>query len=137
MADIYRPSLRLRPSEQLSILLLGDLIASGSAMAASIFVWYQFSIYRLMEGGLTRGRAERLISIEVPFWFYLLPLIWLLLMVESYEPHTAASWRKTLRGIAVAPIVGILDIRCSLPSTWTRARSPVLQWGPSLSLPLF
>jgi exopolysaccharide biosynthesis polyprenyl glycosylphosphotransferase len=108
MADIYRPSLRLRPSEQLSILLLGDLIASGSAMAASIFVWYQFSIYRLMEGGLTRGRAERLISIEVPFWFYLLPLIWLLLMVESYEPHTAASWRKTLRGIAVAPIVGIL-----------------------------
>ena len=72
MADIYRPSLRLRPSEQLSILLLGDLIASGSAMAASIYVWYQFSIYRLMEGGLTRGRAERLISIEVPFWLVVL-----------------------------------------------------------------
>jgi exopolysaccharide biosynthesis polyprenyl glycosylphosphotransferase len=29
-------------------------------------------------------------------------------MVDSYEPHTAANWRKTLRGIAVAPIVGIL-----------------------------
>jgi exopolysaccharide biosynthesis polyprenyl glycosylphosphotransferase len=28
--------------------------------------------------------------------------------VESYEIHTAASWKKTLRSIAVAPIVGLL-----------------------------
>jgi exopolysaccharide biosynthesis polyprenyl glycosylphosphotransferase len=108
MADIYRPSLRLRPSEQRSILVLGDLIASGSAMAAAIYFWYQYLLYRLIESGLTPGRAERLISIQVPFWFYLLPLVWLLLLVESYEPHTSSSWSKTLRGIAVAPIVGIL-----------------------------
>src|SRR5690349_9234356 len=108
MADIYRPSLRLRPSEQRSIIVLGDLIASASAMGLSIYIWYRFSLYRLIESGITEGRAERLISIDVPFWFYLLPLAWLLLMVDSYEPHTAASWRKTLRGIAVAPIVGIL-----------------------------
>ena len=108
MADTYRPSLRLRPSEQLSILLFGDLVASASAMGLSIYFWYQFSLYRLIQTGLTPGRAERLISIQVPFWYYLLPLVWLLLMVESYEPHTAGSWRKTLRGIAVAPIVGIL-----------------------------
>src|SRR5258706_15974741 len=29
-------------------------------------------------------------------------------MVESYEPHTSANWQRTLRGIAVAPIVGLL-----------------------------
>ncbi len=29
-------------------------------------------------------------------------------MVDSYEPHAAANWRKTLRGIAVAPLVGLL-----------------------------
>ena len=109
MADIYRPTLRLRPSEQLSILLLGDLIASGTAMGASIYFWIQFSLYRLVQSGLTPGRAERILTIQVPFWFYLLPLVWLLLLVESYEPHTSASWRKTLRGIAVAPIVGILS----------------------------
>src|SRR5258706_1228093 len=108
MADIYRPSLRLRPSEQFSILLLGDLIASASAMGLSIYVWYQFSLYRLVNNGVPLGRAERLISIQVPFWFYLLPFIWLLLMVESYEPHTSANWQRTLRGIAVAPIVGLL-----------------------------
>jgi len=108
MADIYRPTLRLRPSEQLSILLLGDFIASSGAMAASIYVWYQYLLYRLISSGIPQRRAEQMISIDVPFWFYLLPLVWLLLMVESYDPHTSASWRKTIRGIVAAPIVGIL-----------------------------
>ena len=108
MADIYRPSLRLRPSEQRSILMAGDFIASVSAMGGAIYFWYQYSLYKLIESGMTPGRAERLITIEVPFWFYLLPLVWLLLMVESYDPHSAANWKKTLRGIAVAPIVGLL-----------------------------
>ncbi len=108
MADIYRPSLRLRPSEQRSILMVGDFIASVSAMGAAIYFWYQYSLYRLIESGLTPARAERLITIEVPVWFYLLPFVWLLLMVESYDLHSAANWRKTLRGIAAAPIVGLL-----------------------------
>ena len=108
MADIYRPSLRLRPSEQRSILMVGDLIASASAMGGAVYFWYQYSLYKLIESGMTPGRAERLITIEVPFWFYLLPLVWLLLMVESYDLHSAANWKKTLRGIAVAPIVGLL-----------------------------
>jgi exopolysaccharide biosynthesis polyprenyl glycosylphosphotransferase len=108
MADIYRPSLRLRPSEQRFILLLGDFIASVSAMGGAIYFWYQYSLYKLIDSGLTPGRAARVLTIEVPFWFYLLPLVWLLLMVESYEAHTAASWRKTLQSIAVAPIVGLL-----------------------------
>src|SRR3972149_1473322 len=108
MADIYRPSLRLRPSEQRSILMAGDFIASVSAMGGAIYFWYQYSLYKLIESGIAPGRAERLITIEVPFWFYLLPLVWLLLMVESYDPHSAANWKKTLPGIAVAPIVGLL-----------------------------
>ena len=108
MADIYRPSLRLRPSEQRFILLLGDFIASVSAMGGAIYFWYQYSLNKLIQSGLTEARAERLLTIEVPLWFYLLPLVWLLLMVESYETHTASSWKKTLRSIAVAPIVGLL-----------------------------
>jgi exopolysaccharide biosynthesis polyprenyl glycosylphosphotransferase len=44
----------------------------------------------------------------VPIWFYLLPLVWILLMIELYEPHTAANWRRTLRGIALAGLVGLI-----------------------------
>jgi exopolysaccharide biosynthesis polyprenyl glycosylphosphotransferase len=116
MADISKPSIRLRPSEQRTILLFGDLIASAGAMGLALYIWYQLSlsreIARLVDRGFSELRAERLaeslINIKTPFWFYLLPLVWLLLMVDSYEPHAAASWRKTLRGIAVAPIVGLL-----------------------------
>lgn len=116
MADIYRPRLRLRPSEQRLILLLGDLIASAGAVALSLYVWYQLSLDGKVEYLLSRGysleRAERLapqlINLNIPYWFYLLPLVWLLLMVDSYELHTAANWKKTLRGIAVAPIVGLI-----------------------------
>jgi exopolysaccharide biosynthesis polyprenyl glycosylphosphotransferase len=108
MADIYRPSLRLRPSEQRTILLVGDLFASASATAGAIYFWYQYSLFRLLESGISQSRAERLIQIEVPFWFYLLPLVWILLMVDSYDLHISSNWRKTLRGIAVAPIVGLL-----------------------------
>lgn len=108
MADIYRPSLRLRPGEQRFILLLGDFVASAGATAGAIYFWYQYSLYRLIASGISPGRAERLIQLDIPYWFYLLPLVWLLLMVESYDLHIASDWRKTLRGIAVAPIVGLL-----------------------------
>ena len=85
-------------------------------MFLALYIWYELSLFRatehLIERGFNAERAARLatstIDIKTPFWFYLLPLVWLLLMVDSYETHTASSWRKTLRGIAVAPIVGIL-----------------------------
>ncbi|MFT3893347.1 MAG: sugar transferase [Anaerolineales bacterium] len=54
--------------------------------------------------------AERIvdITVNVPFWFYLLPVAWVLLLVELYEPHVAGSGRKTTRGIAIAAFVGLL-----------------------------
>ena len=70
MADIYRPSLRLRPSEQRTVLLLGDLIASAAATAGAVFFWYRYSLYRLIESGVGPNLAARIIQVEVPFWFY-------------------------------------------------------------------
>jgi hypothetical protein len=137
------------------MLLLGDLIASAGAMFFAIYVWYQLSlsreVIRLIERGFNEERAQRvaqsLIEIKIPYWFYLLPLVWLLLMIDSYDLHTAANWKKTLRGIAVAPIVGLLGYSViftvnqdptSLPrigigvflfcaSLLTRARSPMIR----------
>jgi len=115
MADIVtRPTLRLRPSEQRGILLLGDLIISTAAVFGAIYIWYRYSIYVLMASGIPEGRAIRLLQLDgsffarVPWWFYLLPLIWLLLMVELYEPHAAANWKRTWRGVATAALIGLL-----------------------------
>ena len=108
MADVFRPSIRLRPSEQRGILVFGDLIASTAAMFAAIYFWYQYSLYQLIQGGMSLSRAEKLLEIRVPVWFYILPLAWILLMVELYESHTAADWQRTLRGIFIAALVGLL-----------------------------
>ncbi len=108
MSDIVRPSLRLRPNEQRSILLIGDLVASIGAIFGSLYFWYQYSFFKLVASGYTETRAAKLLEVQVPTWFYLLPLAWLLLMVELYDPHKAANWRKTLRGIMVAAFVGLL-----------------------------
>src|SRR5512135_2071920 len=108
MAEALRPTLRLRPDEHRSLLLLGDVIASVAAAFLALYVWQQYSIFRMISLGIRPERAELLVKIEVPFWFYLLPLGWLLLMVELYDPHAAVNLRRTLRGIAGAAFVGIV-----------------------------
>jgi exopolysaccharide biosynthesis polyprenyl glycosylphosphotransferase len=108
MAEIGRPSrLRLRPAEQRLLILFGDLIAAIAALVGALITWKQYSLYVLISKGIPEARALRLLNIDVPGWFYILPAIWLLLLVELYDPHSAADWRKTLRGIAITAFVGM------------------------------
>jgi len=117
MAENIRTApLRLRPSEHRSILFFGDLIMSVASVFAALYTWreYNFTVQlaALIADGIPPGRAqlivEQQVSIEVPAWFYLLPIIWLLLLVELYEPHVAGSGRRTTRGVAIAAFVGLL-----------------------------
>ncbi len=111
MAEAARPSFRLRPSEHRLILLLSDLAAATLATFLAAYVWKQFALENLVSKGIDIERAERILRIQgfhVPSWFYLLPLAWLLLMVELYDAHNSVSWRRTVRGIALAAFVGIV-----------------------------
>jgi exopolysaccharide biosynthesis polyprenyl glycosylphosphotransferase len=84
------------------------LMATVSVFAAS-YTWREYHRY-LLESDEIRPRViEQLLqNMSVPFWFYLLPLAWFLLMIELYEPHTAANLRKTVRGIAIAAFLGLV-----------------------------
>ncbi|HSR19639.1 MAG TPA: sugar transferase [Anaerolineales bacterium] len=108
MVEAARPALRFRPSEHRILLVVGDLIASAAAVLLALRVWQEYSVLRLISLGVRPGRAESLVRIEVPLWFYLLPLGWIVVMSELYDPHAAVSVRRTLRGIAIAAIVGFL-----------------------------
>ena len=48
------------------------------------------------------------IRTRVPFWFFLLPVIWLILLIELYDIHRAGDIRKTIRGIAAAALIGAI-----------------------------
>ncbi|MDL1944798.1 sugar transferase [Chloroflexi bacterium CFX2] len=117
MAENIRTTpLRLRPSEHRTILFIGDLLMAVVSVFAAIETWRRYNlaaeVLRLVEQGfgLDRARqiAEEIFILRVPFWFYLLPLAWVLLLVELYEPHVAASGRRTTRGVAIAAFVGLL-----------------------------
>lgn len=116
MADnVHTTPLRIRPSEYRSILLMGDLIMGIISVFASLATWRQYNFYvnlqELLAKGVAPGRAEqqaRLFnSIEPQVWFYLLPIIWILLLIELYDPHVAGSGRRTSRGIALAAFIGL------------------------------
>ena len=116
MADNIRTApLRLRPSEHRTILFIGDLLMAVASVFAAIETWRRYlisaKVAELLDNDVAFARAqqmaEQLISFEVPAWFYLLPIVWMLLLVELYEPHVASSSRKTMRGIAIAAFVGL------------------------------
>lgn len=96
-----RPNrIHLRPSEQRSILFIGDVIVTIIAVGIALYYWsyqdaqFDFNLSFVLE--------------FVPGWFYFLPFGWLILLVDLYDVHRAANWRETFRGIAVAAIAGFL-----------------------------
>ncbi len=109
MADATRPSAwRLRPGDQRALIIFGDLIASTLAVIAALYTWRRYSFLGLLAQGMTESRAERVLDVQVPFWFYLLPLAWVLLMVDTSNYQMASNWRKTLGGIARAAVIGLI-----------------------------
>ena len=90
---------RVRPSEQRTILLLGDLVVAALALFVALYIWGRRDIWF----GFTLGFLQE----RVEFWFYLLPLGWLVMLVDLYDIHRANNWRTTVRGIAIAALIGL------------------------------
>lgn len=92
---------RLGVSERRVLLVAGDLIMATTALGVALYLW--------AFGLGTRGAFEVLQFLQErpPTWFYLLPLFWLLLLLETYDPHRASSWRQTRNSLLVAAALGM------------------------------
>jgi len=102
MRPLSRPrpnSWRVRPREQRSILLIGDLFVSLLALTGGLYFWGQKDAWLNFSLDFLRERVD--------FWYYLLPLIWMVLLVELYDPHRARNLRQTASGISLAALAGI------------------------------
>ena len=89
---------RLRIGERRFLLLVGDLSAALISLAVALYLW------SISDKFLT---FTRFIEKRPPEWYYLLPLVWLLLLVELYDTHRAGNRRDTVRGIAIAALTGL------------------------------
>jgi exopolysaccharide biosynthesis polyprenyl glycosylphosphotransferase len=90
---------QLRVTERRTLLLIGDLTIALASLGISLFYWGTSE--RFM------GFSAEFLQKRVPGWFYFLPLIWLILMVELYDVHRASDWGRTIRGVALAALLGL------------------------------
>jgi exopolysaccharide biosynthesis polyprenyl glycosylphosphotransferase len=88
---------QLRASERVAILLIGDLLMAALALFLALYIWAAGDAW--MEFSL------EFIADRPPFWYFLLPFFWVILLVELYDVHRASSSRATLRGIGLATLI--------------------------------
>ncbi|MHC1740781.1 MAG: sugar transferase [Anaerolineaceae bacterium] len=90
---------RIRVRERKIVLLIGDLIVTYLSVFIALFSWAQKD-WLNFSGAFLGQRA--------PFWFYLLPLFWVLIMSDLYDIRRANRRKDTLQGVAQAAIVCLL-----------------------------
>jgi exopolysaccharide biosynthesis polyprenyl glycosylphosphotransferase len=91
---------RLKPPERRVLLLTGDFIMACIAVVAALYYWAL--------GDPWLKLSIQFIQERTPFWFFLLPFFWMLLMTESYEEHRSAKLGETFKSILTAALIGLV-----------------------------
>ncbi len=90
---------RIRVRERRFILLFGDLFVTYLSVLIALVTWAQKDFLDF-SGAFLIQRA--------PFWFYLLPFLWIFIMMDLYDIRRASRRKDTLGGVATAAIISLL-----------------------------
>lgn len=105
MEDVKRRTMtkawRLGIGERRVLLILGDFLMACAALAFALYYW------AVAIEVATPQAAIEFLQLRPPGWFYFLPLFWLVLLVETYNPHRTSHWRQTLAGLVTAALIGM------------------------------
>ena len=80
------------------MLLVGDLLIAVLSLGLALFLWRSADRFPALFIEFVQRR--------VPGWFFFLPVIWVILLVELYDVHRAGNWRTTISGVAAATLIG-------------------------------
>ena len=92
-----KPLWRITDNERRFILLFSDALATGIALIISLYFWAMEDLWMDFTWQFLLERP--------PTWYYLLPFVWLLLMIELYDTKSAGRRGDTIRGITVSTII--------------------------------
>jgi len=96
---ITRPALRLRAAEKRGTLFFGDLFVAIIALLLALYLWAQ--------GDEWLKFSWQFLNERVPIWFYLMPVFWLILLIESYDLRRSTARLESLKEISLAAGVGL------------------------------
>ena len=88
---------RLVPSEQRFLLVLSDIIAGIIALLLALLVWSLVDPSNKFSIEFLRNR--------IPLWFYFLPFIWVILLVDSYDLRKSSKFQNTVRSVGLATAI--------------------------------
>lgn len=91
--------LRIRQSERKFILLVGDLFFSSLSLVLALFFWSQKDALNF---------SWEFLGQRAPAWFYVLPLIWIFLLIGLYDIRRANRHSEVMKGVATAAGISIL-----------------------------
>lgn len=91
---------RLVSSEQRFLLVLSDILAGVIALFLAVFVWSLIDPSSIFSVEFLQNR--------IPTWFYFLPLVWVLLLVDSYDLRKANNFKSVLRSVGLATIIAAI-----------------------------
>jgi exopolysaccharide biosynthesis polyprenyl glycosylphosphotransferase len=92
-------NIRVRSTEKRVLLLLGDFLAAFLALWIGLYFWSTGDAWLTFSTEFLKSRPA--------WWFWFLPLIWLILMVELYDMKRASRMIDTVRGIGLAALISI------------------------------
>jgi exopolysaccharide biosynthesis polyprenyl glycosylphosphotransferase len=87
----------MRPRERTVLLLVGDALMACVALVGALYFWAS-------RPGEWLKPSSEFLQTRPQFWFYLLPLVWIGMMVELYDIRRANRRVETVRGIAMAAV---------------------------------
>jgi exopolysaccharide biosynthesis polyprenyl glycosylphosphotransferase len=90
----------IKTHERQWILILGDLVIGIISLFIALYIWAQKDQWISFSLQFIRERPQT--------WFYLLPLFWMILIVDLYNVRKAGSRRDTVQGILIATIVSAI-----------------------------
>ncbi|MEN8240380.1 MAG: sugar transferase [Chloroflexota bacterium] len=90
---------RLRPGEQRTLLFAGDFFFAWVAFVIAVYFWASAMTFSTQP--VIVFAQQRLET-----WFYLLPVIWMILLMDTYDRRTSSDFRRTLKAIGISALVG-------------------------------
>jgi len=94
---IQKPFLRLTSGERRFFLLIGDLVAASISLLVALYFWAQQDEWLNFSWQFLKERP--------PAWYYILPIAWILLLVEIYDVRRANRLTDVLRSIFFASLI--------------------------------